>query len=152
MPATKSPYAAGTAKAAGNEAETTPGTKKLSPMVRRNMWGATKGRSASCWFMVRRRGQTKRFAATPEATKLISALRPNRARISIEILLTRRLGLQALSSLDAQAEAYATRGAEGSRKASLWLGHSREACCSSSASKPRPWRASSGGSEERPGG
>src|SRR2546422_6907728 len=91
MPATKSPYAAGTANAAGNEAETTPGTKKLSPMVRRNMWGATKGSSASRRSIVRRRGQTKRFAATPEATRLIRALSPNRARISIEILLTRRL-------------------------------------------------------------
>src|SRR5260370_28015868 len=84
MPATKSPYAAGTAKAAGKEAETRGGNRKLSPMLRRNMWGATKGSSASRRSIVRRRGETKRFAATPEATKLISALSPNRAGTFME--------------------------------------------------------------------
>jgi len=34
MAATRSPYAAGIAKAGGNEEETTPGTRKLSPMKR----------------------------------------------------------------------------------------------------------------------
>jgi hypothetical protein len=45
-PATKSPHAAGTAKAGGNSEETTPGTMKLSPMKRRKMCGATKIASA----------------------------------------------------------------------------------------------------------
>ncbi len=37
IPVTKSPYAGGTARAAGSSGETTPGTKTLRPMKRRNV-------------------------------------------------------------------------------------------------------------------
>jgi hypothetical protein len=36
--ATRSPYAAGAAKANGSAGETTPGTRKLRPMNRRSYW------------------------------------------------------------------------------------------------------------------
>jgi hypothetical protein len=46
MPATRSPYPAGIANAAGREGETTSGTKKLSPMNRGSIWGVTNRASA----------------------------------------------------------------------------------------------------------
>jgi hypothetical protein len=55
MAATRSPYAAGLAKADGSGGETTPGTRKLSP-TNRNVWGTTSGMSASSPFNPRTRG------------------------------------------------------------------------------------------------
>src|SRR5215831_15632797 len=82
--AMKSPYAAGAAKASGSEVETTPGTRKLSPIVRRNMCGPTIGINASIRFIIRSRGQIQRLAATTDATKLVRALNPSRACVFIE--------------------------------------------------------------------
>src|SRR5271168_2645245 len=90
MPATRSPNAAGTAKAAGSDGETTPGTKKLSPMKRRNIWGTTNTKSARLRFIVCSRGQAYICAITPELTKLINVLIPNNARGFIGDLQNRR--------------------------------------------------------------
>ena len=54
--ATRSPYAAGRAKADGSEGETTPGTKKLSPMNRK-VWGNTNRTIASSRSSIRSQGQ-----------------------------------------------------------------------------------------------
>jgi hypothetical protein len=78
MAAIKSPYAAGAAKADGSEGETTPGTRKLSPM-NRNVCGTTNGISARSRSRIRSGGQMQRCVIKPKATKLIKMLSPNNA-------------------------------------------------------------------------
>jgi hypothetical protein len=80
IPATKSPYPAGIAQALGNELETTPGTKKLKPIKRRNMCGATSQISAWLLLMARSDGHTNSAAATMELIRLIKTLNPKAAR------------------------------------------------------------------------
>ena len=77
--ATKSPYSAGAANILGSSGETTPGTTKLNPIVRKTMCGATNGSSASIRPIVRSLGQIHGFAAIADATRLVRALSPNRA-------------------------------------------------------------------------
>src|SRR6266849_10215050 len=83
MAATRSPYAAGIAKADASEGDTTPGTRKLSP-TNRNVWGTTNGMRASSRRMPRSRGQMYSFVTMPKATKLIRTLSPNNASIAID--------------------------------------------------------------------
>src|SRR3712207_225549 len=71
--ATKSPYAEEAAKSCGTEAETTPGTSRLSP-PKRNAWGTTRAASAAWRSAVRSLGEMKSFVTRPKATKLMRTL------------------------------------------------------------------------------
>src|SRR6516165_2856901 len=88
IPATKSPYPAGIAQALGNELETTPGTKKLKPIKRRNMCGATNQTSAWLLLMARSHGHAKSAVATTELIRVIKMLNPKSARAFIADPLT----------------------------------------------------------------
>src|SRR6516164_183742 len=87
IPAAKSPYPAGFAHAFGSELETTPGTKKLSPMKRRNMCGATSQISACPMLMPRNRGHANNAAVTIELTRFMKMLVPKTARGFIVVFL-----------------------------------------------------------------
>src|SRR6185437_3634930 len=76
-PAMKSPKAAGAAKEWDRRGETTPGTRKLKPINRRNMWGATRRASAVLRSFARSHGHTYSAAIVAELARLDSTLSPN---------------------------------------------------------------------------
>src|SRR5262249_26285273 len=78
MAATRSPYAAGIAKAGDSEGDTTPGTRKLSP-TNRNVWGMTNGMRASARRMARSRRQMYTLVTMPKARKLMRMVSQNNA-------------------------------------------------------------------------
>src|SRR5262245_42315201 len=86
MAATRSPYAAGRAKAGDSAGETTPGIRKLSP-TNRKVWGMTKGMRASVRRLPRSRGQMYTFVTRAKASKLIKMLSPNTASLRMDRLL-----------------------------------------------------------------
>src|SRR5262249_36381286 len=69
----KSPYPAGPDDAFGSDMETTPGTKKLSAMKRRNLCGAISQIGACLLLLARSQGHAKSAASTMELTVLIGA-------------------------------------------------------------------------------
>src|SRR5215472_17263977 len=83
IPAIKSPYAAGTAHDFGSAPDTTPGTRKLIPIKRKNRCGATNQMSARSLLFTRTQGHTKSTATIVELRRLIRILSPNAARAFI---------------------------------------------------------------------
>jgi len=69
IPATRSTYPAGSAHAFGSDSETTPRTKKPSPIKRRNMCGATSQRRACLRLPVRSHGHAKSGAVTEQCCR-----------------------------------------------------------------------------------
>jgi hypothetical protein len=68
MAARRSPYAAGKEKADGNDGDTTPGIRKLSP-INRKVWGTVNAISASSRCAVRSRGQIVNLGQDAEGDK-----------------------------------------------------------------------------------